>query len=109
MTRTLPVLLLALLPLLGACATDGVGGTVASTPATAASNDPFLPVDLNGTWFGVSEPLVSWEPAVALTLGFSAFGTATNAVGLTEYSFQFVPGQLEINYLSYLDLSLIHI
>lgn len=63
----------------------------------------FTPQDLEGTWRGWSEPLNPFDQRLELTLGFDAWGSASNAAGLTEYSFPSPINGQRVDYLELLD------
>jgi hypothetical protein len=63
----------------------------------------FSPLDLEGTWRGWSEPLNPFDQRLELTLGFDAWGAASNAAGLTEYSFPSPVNGERVDYLELLD------
>jgi hypothetical protein len=48
---------------------------------------PFSAYDLEYEWRGVSDPLHPFDRPLEMTLGFDAYGSGSNAVALTRYTF----------------------
>lgn len=66
-------------------------GPTSADPVPGGSDPPADPVysvyDLEYQWRGISEPLRPFDRPLELTLGFDAYGTGSNAVALTRYTF----------------------
>lgn len=87
-----------------ACRSVGGASSLQSGGASAGgAPQEFAPADLEGTWRGWSVPLHPFDQALELTLGFDAWGTASNAAGLTEYSFPSPINGERVDYLELLD------
>jgi len=104
--RHLPLLLLsaATLTASGCLQVKGPGMGGAGQVKNPPAQDNFSTNDVNGTWIGVSHPFDPYDRPLELTLGFEAYGAASNAVGLTHYSFPspVPPGDI-VEYLDLID------
>lgn len=81
--------------------TGDLDGGIGSDPP---AEEEFSTADLEHTWIGISHPSDPYDKALELTLAFEAYGEATNAVGLTHYSFPspLPPGDT-VEYLEMID------
>lgn len=78
-------LILAAWPAIAAC---GPLDSSAFDEDGGAPGDPvFSAFDLEYEWRGVSQPFDPFDRPLELTLGFDAYGSASNAVALTRYTF----------------------
>lgn len=100
----LPTLLAALALAAGSLTCRSLDGLdTLRSGGSAGTGGDFAPADLEGTWRGWSEPFDPFDQRLELTLGFDAYGTASNAAGLTEYSFPSPLNGQRVDYLELLD------
>lgn len=105
MRHRLPPLLLFAVALTAGFACGPVTGEIGGGPGSDPPPDlAFSTGDLEHTWVGISHPTDPYDKALKLTLAFEAYGEATNAVGLTHYSFPspLPPGDT-VEYLEMID------